>query len=438
MLKAQPDEETLFLVHANVIDILKGSSIPDMTIYISENKILKVASSDQIEIPKKARIIDCTGKYIIPGLWDMHVHLGDASSETLPLFIANGITGVRDMGTLDFDSIRKWRTESLSGKRVGPRIIAAGPILDGGKMSYSRVLVNDPSEAKAAVDSLAEIGVDFIKVHEHLSRDTYFAIAKESRKLNIPFAGHVPLTGMDYLVSGMEASVAGQKSLEHMFGIPLLADARLREMKLANDTKENIMHLFNIFNQNKTFITPTLSASWISIHRQDSSIENDNRMKYIPQVLKDWWAIQMKDWSGKYLDGQRYVLEARMKLIPLLRDAGVPILAGTDLGSVYVHPGSGLHDELKILVQAGLSPVQALQTATINPAIFFNKEKEPGLIEEGKNADLVILDKNPLEDISNVGKISSVIFNGEVFTKDDINKLLKEREESNLKTSKKF
>lgn len=305
-------------------------------------------------------------------------------------------------------------------------------------MSYSRVLVNDPSEAKAAVDSLAEIGVDFIKVHEHLSRDTYFAIAKESRKLNIPFAGHVPLTGMDYLVSGMEASVAGQKSLEHMFGIPLLADARLREMKLANDTKENIMHLFNIFNQNKTFITPTLSASWISIHRQDSSIENDNRMKYIPQVLKDWWAIQMKDWSGKYLDGQRYVLEARMKLIPLLRDAGVPILAGTDLGSVYVHPGSGLHDELKILVQAGLSPVQALQTATINPAIFFNKEKEPGLIEEGKNADLVILDKNPLEDISNVGKISSVIFNGEVFTRDDINKLLKEVEDRNRTTSKKF
>ena len=430
---AQTDNETVFLTHINIIDVLKGISVPDMGIIISDHKISRIVPSDKIKVPDNVRVLNCKGKYIIPGLWDMHVHLGDATSRSLPLFIANGVTGVRDMGTLNFDSIRKWRTESLSGKRIGPRIIGSGPILDGGKIKDLRVLVNNASEAKAAVDSLAEIGVDFIKVHEHLNRDTYFAIASESKKLGIPFAGHVPMTGMEYLVSGREASDAGQKSLEHMFGIPLLEDKRFNKMKLANNSREDIMKLFKVFNKNKTFITPTLSTSWISIHREDSSVINDSRLKYVPEELKDWWKFQMKDWSGKYREGLELVLESRMKLIPLLKEAGVPILAGTDLGFVYVHPGSGLHDELKILVRSGLSSSQALQTATINPAIFFNKEKEIGTIEEGKIADMVILDKNPLEDISNINTISSVIFNGEVFNRDDINKLLKEIEDRNLK-----
>jgi Amidohydrolase family len=129
---------------------------------------------------------------LIPGLWDMHVHLGNAAEAALPLLVASGITGVRDMGSPSFEVLRRWRTEALAGLRVGPRIVAAGPILDGGAPDSNRLTVRNEFEARRAVDHLAEVGVDFIKVHEHLSRETYFAIADEARKLNIVFAGHVP------------------------------------------------------------------------------------------------------------------------------------------------------------------------------------------------------------------------------------------------------
>jgi imidazolonepropionase-like amidohydrolase len=418
LIHAQKDSDTVFLIHVNVVDVIKGTIIPDMNISISKYKIIKVGSFRSVQVPRNVKVLDCTGKYMIPGLWDMHVHLGDATTNSFPLFIANGVTGVRDMGTLSFDSIRKWRVESLTGKRIGPRIIGAGPILDGGPIPVLRVLVNNPSEGREAVDSLVRVGVDFIKVHQHLNKKTYIAIADEASKLNIPFAGHVPSTDIDYLVSGTEASNAGQKSLEHMMGIPFYGD-----------TIVDLNKLFKTLNKNKTYITPTLYTYWISAHREDSIIRNDSRMKYVPPVLKEWWEKQMAGWSEKYKDVRQYVLSARMKMIPLLRDAGVSLLAGTDLGVAFVYPGSGLHDELKLLVKAGLSPAQALRTATINPAIYFNMEKESGTIEEGKLADLVLLDKNPLNDINNIDKISVVIFNGTIYRSADIYKIFEGMED---------
>ena len=423
--KAQSNATKVFFVHVNVVDVVKGEIMPDMSVIISGNKIIAVEPSKTIKVSKTEKIIDCKGKFMIPGLWDMHVHLGNAGADALPLLIANGVTGVRDMGTQNFDTIKKWRNDILTGLKVGPRIKAAGPILDGGTYPEVRVLVNNEKYARRAVDSLASIGVDFIKVHEHLTKEIYYAIADEAKKLKIPFVGHVPTSDTGYLITGLEASNAGQKSLEHMFGLPFYGDKKV-------DLKE----LFDVFIKNKTWVTPTLSVYWISANREDSTIRNDQRMKYVSPTLKEWWKSQMVDWSENSKNGRKFMLSARTKMIPLLKNAGIPLLAGTDLGFVFVLPGFGLHDELAYLVTAGLSPAEALRTATINPALYFSQENELGTIVQGKIADLILLEKNPLDDIKNISQISTVVFNGRIFSKPDLDELLNEIEIKEKKNSK--
>lgn len=366
----------------------------------------------EILIPENATVINCQGKFAIPGLWDMHVHLGNASETSLELFIANGVTGVRDMGSNNLKMLQNWRSEISLDNRVGPRIITPGPILDGGTYSKIRVLVNTEMEARHAVDSLAKLGADFIKVHEHLNREAYLAIADEASKLNLSFAGHIPTSGEGYIISGKEASDLGQTSLEHMLGIPFPGDTIGRHA------------LMSTLVNNGTYVTPTLSVYWVMAHREDSSVVHDPRMKYVAPMLREWWQEQMTEWSRQNKGFRQWLLKARMKMIPVLHSEGVMLLAGTDVGFVYIQPGSGLHDELAHLVEAGLSPMKAIMTATINPARYLNRANELGSIEKGKLADFVILNADPIKDIHNTTKISSVIVNGKLFSRKALDELL--------------
>jgi predicted amidohydrolase len=182
-----------YLTHITMVDVTKGILLKDMTVVVSDSIISAVSSTNETEIPRNAKVIKCSGKFLIPGLWDMHVHLGNATRSALALFVVNGITGVRDMGTKRFDSIQGRRKQVSSGLIVGPHIISSGPILNGGKeLPDFQIGVNTVNEAIRVVDSLASIGVDFIKVHGGLTKETYYAIARESAKLHIPFAGHIP------------------------------------------------------------------------------------------------------------------------------------------------------------------------------------------------------------------------------------------------------
>ncbi len=210
---------TFVFTHVTVIDVTGMPSKSDMTVIVAGNRIEAIGKTGKVKTPKDAQIIDATGKYLIPGLWDMHVHtLSNERRETFfPLFIANGVTGVRDMGTsTPLEQVNQFRREIADGTRLGPRIVTAGPIVDGPKPVNPTISIGvaNEIEARRAVRLLKQQGADFIKVYSTLPREAYFAIVDEAKKQGLAFAGHVPLS-----VTAAEASNAGQKSMEHMFGV---------------------------------------------------------------------------------------------------------------------------------------------------------------------------------------------------------------------------
>ncbi len=381
-----------------------------MTVVIAGNRITRIAPARDVQLPPSINAIDASGKFLIPGLWDMHVHLGSATEAALPMLVAAGVTTVRDMGSPNLDTLKRWSIEALTGRRIGPRIFAAGPILDSGPPDDTRFVVNAPDEGRHAVDDLARQGVDFIKVHEHLSRETYFAIADEARTLGMPFAGHVPVGAEGFAVSGVEASNAGQKSLEHLYGIPFSTE------------DSSWPELLSALKRNGTWVCPTLIVYWNRAHISELQARSDPRLKRIAPALRSFWDSQTKGFSlntkvPNILHG------ARVAGTKKLSDAHIPMLAGTDLGFAYVVPGD-LPKELEELVDAGVSATDALRTATINGARFMGRSDQMGSVSEGKIADLVLLDSNPLKDIHAVEQVDTVVANGRLLKHSDLVRLL--------------
>ena len=210
----------LVIAHVTVIDVETGKTLPDMSVVVEGERIAQVGPAREVKIPKGAQVVDGAGKFLIPGLWDMHVHtfFGEQAPAgrniTLPLFVANGITGVRDMGS-NLDEVLQARADIAAGKLLGPRMIVAGPMLDGPKTQFpASIAITTPEDGRRAVDMLVARGVDFIKIQSYVPREAYFAIVDECKKKNIVFVGHVPDA-----IRGSEASNAGQKSFEHLIGI---------------------------------------------------------------------------------------------------------------------------------------------------------------------------------------------------------------------------
>ena len=395
------------LINVTIVDVSNGSLVPGQTVVIDGDKIIEVGSASDIRIDKSTSIIDARGKYLIPGLWDMHVHLELATKQSLPYFIAYGVTGVRDMGSNSFDSIKHWRNEIEHGSQTGPHIIASGPMIDGPFfVNELRVTVNTASEARKAVDSIVALGVDFIKVHQQISKEAYLALAEQATKHKITFVGHKPaaLTTQDLIK-------AGQNSIEHIMSTPDLNDTTISLLREAN-----------------VFFTPNLLII-DKISRNDNlSLNKDKRLDQVSPALKHHWKKQTEAWGDNVKKTVEYMQSAMPHMqqrTASLQRAGVLLLAGTDLGIPYAYPGSSLHEELELLVQAGLSPFQALQTATINPARIFKKENEMGSIKKGKRADLVLLNANPLESIANTKNINMVFFKGKVFDRNSLDAILK-------------
>lgn len=408
---AQAKNTSIAITNVTVVDVIAGVLRPKMTVVLTGNQISQIGPNSAVSIPAVVQTIDGRGKFLIPGLWDMHVHLGNATEAALPLLVASGVTGVRDMGSPSFETLRRWNVEALAGLRIGPRIVAAGPILDGGAPDPTRLIVRNEAEARRAVDYLAQIGVGFIKVHEHLNRETYFAIADEARKLDIPFAGHVPTGENGYLVSGIEASNAGQKCLEHLFGIPF---------PFQRDTPQSV--LFATFLRNGTWVDPTLLTIWSRAHIHELAAEQDTRLKYVAPALKQFWDDQERSFPPNLTVNMK-IFEWRAADVKALYDAGVPLLAGTDLGFAYIYPGD-VSKELELFVQVGLPAREALRTATINPARYLNIEKEFGSVEVGKVADLVLIDGDPLADIHNLHLVRAVVLNGRFFERAQLDAML--------------
>jgi imidazolonepropionase-like amidohydrolase len=400
--------ESLVLTHVTVIDVAGGVTKPDMTVVITGDRISEVAEAGKVVAPPGATIVDAAGKFLIPGLWDMHVHW--YNRDTLTLFTANGVTGIREMfGNPD---LLRWRQDIAKGSLPGPRMIVASPIIDGPQPVWpTSIVAPNADEGRKAVIKVKKDGADFVKVYSRLPRDAYFAIADEARRQGLPFAGHVPSS-----VSAAEASDAGQKSIEHLTGIMIaLSDKKADE-------------LFARFVKNETWQCPTLTVLRGRAYLGDENFRRDQRLKFIPPQMKERWSQRIANRNDENYSNAKKVFQKELEIVGAMRKAGVQLLAGTDTGNPFCFPGFSLHEELALLVIAGLTPVEALRSATLNPAKFLGLDKTLGTIEQGKVADLVLLDANPLEDVRNTQRINAVISNGRLFDRKALNKMLAQAE----------
>jgi imidazolonepropionase-like amidohydrolase len=385
-----------------VIDVASGTARPHMTVVVDEGKISRVGAAASIALPAGTQIVSGKDKFLIPGLWDMHVHL--YYKQYLPLFVAFGVTGVQDMGS-DFSKVSQWRDEIEKGSAIGPHILTSGPPVDGDASDDPKLPVlvaRTADQARVAFDQLYKMDVDFIKVLSGLPRDAYFALAEQARHWDLRMVGHIPSN-----VTAQEAVEARQKSLEHMFGITKSVSS-----------EEEAMKFFGRCTLTGTRVSPTL-VLWLRMsHIDDTKLMSDPRLQMIPASIRDSWPDVSDEPSLKVQVWKIY------RLVALAKRAKTEILAGTDTGDPYVAPGAALHDELEQLVEAGLTPREALEAATLAPARFFEAEKQMGSVEKGKLADMVLLNGNPLEDIRNVGKVEAVFTHGRYYARKDLDRML--------------
>jgi imidazolonepropionase-like amidohydrolase len=430
----------LVFTHVNLIDATGAPVQPDMTVVIEQRRIVAIAPSATAVVPAQAEIVDARGKYLIPGLWDMHVHtvFGDWIPRdqriSLPLFVANGVTGVRDMGG-DLNVLEEWRAAIAAGTLLGPRMVIAGPMLDGPAPRFpSSAPVADAADGRRVVDELHAEGVDFIKIQSLIPRDGYFAAAAEARRLGIVFVGHVPDA-----IRASEASNAGQKSIEHFTGIfegcssiedQLIEGPKSLGQNVATFDPDRAKALIALMAKNQTWQVPTLvweRGQWLV---DDIDLSHDPLTMYAPRAWKDrTWPMFVRDIRATMdtdpLPVRKQFVQMELDMTLAMFRAGVPFMAGTDTAAgVHIFPGFSLHDELGLFVQAGLTPMQALQTATRNPAQFLGRLDEQGTVETGKIADLVLLDANPLEDIGNTKKIRAVVLRGRYFDRAQLDGML--------------
>ncbi len=427
-----------YFTHINIVDVEKGKIIRDQTVCIDGNHIKSISS--RVVENAKDKIYDCTGKYLMPGLWDMHIHDADDSStrfEYIPLFIANGVTGVRDMwGSAD---MLKLKNDIEAGRFIGPRMIVGSPIIEG-ELSFFRSTLKAKSETQGRhlVDSLADAGYDFIKIYSLVRKPVYLAIADECKKKNIPLEGHLPVE-----IGFEEALYAGQKSFEHNFNINrYLIGKEPENLKWAHhylDTVQSVkdgqfmictepseisekdFHLSEAvlakMIRDRVAVVPTLTLAQGRSIKADVMAKRTKGLEYLTSDFVNYWMKQSPVFPEEFIKN----VGAAAKF---LMNKGVLILAGTDVNNPFCVPGFGLQQELINLHDAGLSNLQVLQAATINSAKFLYKEKEMGTVTAGKLADLLVIDDNPLAEISNTQKIEAVVVNGKYFSKADIQRML--------------
>jgi imidazolonepropionase-like amidohydrolase len=405
--------------NVTVVNVAEGYVRPGQIVTIVGSRIRSIGVAQGARIPVGARVINGRGKFLIPGLWDMHVHTDIIGGpKVLSLYVANGVTGVRDMAG-SWETLSGWRKQIAAGALAGPRMVLTGPYLEGGDVPVPHILTRTPDEGIAGVDSLVALGVDFIKVHGQLRPETYYAIARRARERRMPLGGHVPQA-----VGAANASDSGVKSIEHLLGVPApcteaeslsLRPRHPIQSALGRCRSIDFVELYATFVRNKTWMTPTFTAATEIANWPRRGVPGDSLARYLPDTLKKFVAgfFPMPDSipAGAETVG-RAMLQKRMKQVADMHHAGVEILTGTDAPLRNSPPGFGLHEELVLLVRGGLTPAEALRAATLAPARFMNATDSLGAVAPGKLADLVLLNGNPLVNIRNTRRIAAAFFNG--------------------------
>jgi imidazolonepropionase-like amidohydrolase len=454
---AQAQQVSLAIRGTTVVDVRDGSLVPGQTVLIQGNRIVAVGPVEEVVVPGNAEILEAAATHLIPGLWDMHSHALGSTGAFAQLFkavLANGVTGIRDPQPSSRDLAAMIAPALLGGLMHGPiRLVVAGNMVDGPNPAWpGSAVAATPERARAIVDSLVDAGAPFIKVYSKLWPPTYLAIAERARQRGIPFVGHVPSS-----VSAAAASDAGQRSIEHFTGVMLgctsaeeSALAQLNAWEAASSQGDSTVSenqafgqramaarsapfdegrcrdLLELFARNETWQVPTLVAAWAISHASDSAIASDTRTRYTPRdgVLSYWQGLLERIGA---VSNTLAMYERQQRIAGMMEEHGVPLLIGTDMPNMpRVYPGFSVHDEMKLLVETGLSPLYVLQGATINPARFFGLTDSLGTVEEGKLADLVLLEGNPLEDVTNTQRIRAVVANGQLYRRSHLAAMLED------------
>ena len=443
----------LVITHANVVDVETGQVRANQTLAIADGLIQRVEKTSRRPLAAK-RTLNAQGQYLIPGLWDMHVHFrgGDslitANRNLLPLYLAHGITTVRDAGGDLTPAIFTWRKQIRAGQLPGPTIYTSGPKLDGPKAFWAGSLeVETPAQIEKALDSLQALQVDYVKLYEStISRDAFLYAIAAAEKRGLTTTGHMP-----YTATLSEAAERGLDATEHLYYVfkacsgqedsittavrnslgtakPLSLFAVLPAIYRTYDPAA-AARIYRTLATRKTAVVPTLFIQKLLTELPETDHSRDTLLAYIDPKIQATYARRLAGARQQSAATRAFNKQLGMKfasLIPAMQQAGVTLLAGSDSGASnsYVYPGTSLLGELELLVQAGLTPTQALQAATINGARFLKADQRSGTIKAGKEADLVLLNANPLENIRHLRQINTVITRGRVYTAPELRQLL--------------
>jgi imidazolonepropionase-like amidohydrolase len=399
-------------INVNVAPMDRERVIENQTVIIRDGRIAEIGPAAKVKVPDGAQRINAPGKYLMPGLAEMHGHLphpnqGEAVANSfLTLFVANGVTTVR--GMFGFPNHPALRERIAKGEVFGPRLYAASPALSGQS-------AQSPEQGEQLVRQYKKDGFDLLKVHEGLSLASYERIVAVAKEVGIRYGGHIPND------VGIERALkAGQSSVEHIDGyleavdLDKLDDARIKQ--LATMTREA-----------GAWVTPTM-ALWQTIYGRETAEalrQHRPEAQYMPpQALNQWTQQRNNQLANIPADTGRGVIEFRDRMLKALSDAGAKILLGSDAPQLFSVPGFSLRREMEAMVKAGLTPYQVLESGTRNAAIYLNAEKEFGTVEVGKAADLILVNDNPLKDVANVAKRAGVMLRGRWLPESELAKML--------------
>ena len=426
------------ITDVSIVDVEHGSLVGPRTVLIADGRIVAVDAPAKVAVPKNAERVDGRGKYLMPGLVDMHVHLFNNASKrppntwSFPLYIANGVTGVREMASVPdgIATVKQWRREIADDSLVAPHIVAAGVVAWG----------PSPDEAAHQVDLAADAGADFIKVFSEISEPAWRAVLEAAHRRALPVMGHVPAG-----VSALTAAEAGQRSEEHLMQVfeacsTIEQSTHAARTGLEGDVlvarrdadETSVLAAFDAHTCDRAARAlarageaqvPTLVLDYVESKSRDADPSRDPRWQYLRADERVRWQRITHELTPQDRDVAAKRWPVATKIVAALHRAGVPILAGTDAPMLGVYPGYSLHDELELLVDSGFTPTEALRAATLGPAEFLGIA-EGGTVATGKQADLVLLDADPLRDVRNTRRIDTVVLYGHLLRRAALDRLL--------------
>ena len=453
-------ENVVCIQNINTIDAKDGLK-KNMTVILDGNKILHISKNNQIDLKGNSQLIDGKGKYLIPGLWDAHVHFAyieDLAPSMFNLFLAYGITSVRDTGG-KIEFVKEWKDKADANPTAAPRVKIAGPLIDGMPNVYDGSSPSRPplsvgagsvEEAISIVNQLDSIGVDLIKAYEMLTPEQFKAVTARAKELGLPVTGHIPLS-----MDAISASAAGMNSMEHLRNIEMSCaedweglkkqrndllsagkndqggilrsriHAAQRTRAFETQSEENTEKVLDALSRYDSWQVPTLALSTGSTERPFARPEWQESFKYLPTEIEKSWKESISNFTATPpTEAQKGYTKWAENMVSKMHAKGINFMAGTDCPIFFLPPGRSLHEELVKLVDFGLSPLDAIAAATSKPAEYFGMQDELGFIAEGMIADLLLLDANPLDNISNTLKLNTLIKDGKVYTRKNLDDIL--------------